>query len=199
MPRAKWVAGVLTVTVLCTGVGILRSSEGAEPVAASTADALPSQVLGLSGHRRLVRQLEHAGSHASGKGARPARAGIAPLRPARPLRLRIPGLGVDVPLAADRPDGGGVSWDTDAPTPGAAGTAVVAGNGLRLAGVRRGAVVEIARADHRTAVFTVDRISPAGVINEPDRAGPGQRRARLRLISGETVVLARLTGRHRTG
>lgn len=198
MSRAKWVAGMLTVTLLCAGVGILRSSEGAEPVAASTADALPSQVLGLSGHRRLVRQLERAGEHAPAKGSRPARAGVAPLRPAQPLRMRIPSLGVDVPLAADRQDGARVSWDTDAPAPGSPGTAVVTGNGLRLVGVRQGTTVEIARADHRTAVFTVEQVSPAGVITEPDRSGHGQRRARLRLISGETAVLARLTGRHRT-
>ncbi|MFJ5634147.1 hypothetical protein ACIQF5_16025 [Streptomyces goshikiensis] len=238
MPRAKWVVGGLTVALLCTGVGMLRGTEGAAP-AATTTDALPSHALGLSGHRRLVRQLEQAGEHAPGKGARPARSGVAPLHSARPLRLRIPSLGVDVPLEppAGRRDGSGagaghgsgadgagagagtgadtgVVWDADRPTPGAAGTAVVTGNGLRLAGLRRGATIEIARADHRTAVFTVERISPAraqGGGEDPAgpgagpvpagraRSAPGHRRAGLRLMSGETAVLARLTGRHRTG
>ncbi|MFD9267100.1 hypothetical protein ACFWB1_20980 [Streptomyces goshikiensis] len=244
MPRAKWVVGGLTVALLCTGVGMLRGTEGAAP-AATTTDALPSHALGLSGHRRLVRQLEQAGEHAPGKGARPARSGVPPLHSARPLRLRIPSLGVDVPLEApatrrDGPGPGhgtgadgsgagagtgpgastgpgadtGVTWDADRPTPGAAGIAVVTGNGLRLAGLRRGATIEIARADHRTAVFTVERISPAGAPGgEADPAGPGagpvpasrsrsapgHRRAGLRLLDGETAVLARLTGRHRTG
>ncbi|MFD9472855.1 class F sortase [Streptomyces goshikiensis] len=244
MPRAKWVVGGLTVALLCTGVGMLRGTEGAAP-AATTTDALPSHALGLSGHRRLVRQLEQAGEHAPGKGARPARSGVPPLHSARPLRLRIPSLGVDVPLEApatrrDGPGRGhrtgadgsgagagtgpgastgpgadtGVTWDADRPTPGAAGIAVVTGNGLRLAGLRRGATIEIARADHRTAVFTVERISPAGAPGgEADPAGPGagpvpasrsrsapgHRRAGLRLLDGETAVLARLTGRHRTG
>ncbi|MFG2711317.1 hypothetical protein ACGFX2_12235 [Streptomyces goshikiensis] len=233
MPRAKWVVGGLTVALLCTGVGMLRGTEGAAPTASTTTDALPSHALGLSGHRRLVRQLEQAGEHATGKGARPARTGVPPLHSSRPLRLRIPSLGVDVPLDAPaaRRDGSGavrgtgadgsgtgagtgVTWDADRPTPGAAGIAVVTGNGLRLAGLRRGATVEIARADHRTAVFTVERISPAGAPGaEADPAGtgagpvpatrsrsaPGHRRAGLRLLSGETAVLARLTGRHRTG
>lgn len=239
MPRAKWVVGGLTVTLLCTGVGMLRGTEGAAPTASTTTDALPSHALGLSGHRRLVRQLEQAGEHATGKGARPARTGVPPLHSARPLRLRIPSLGVDVPLdapaarrygsgagagrgtgadesgtGAGSGAGSGVTWDTDRPTPGAAGIAVVTGNGLRLHGLRRGATVEIARADHRTAVFTVERISPAGAPGaEADPAGtgagpvpatrsrsaPGHRRAGLRLLNGETAVLARLTGRHRTG
>ncbi|MFG2410873.1 class F sortase [Streptomyces goshikiensis] len=244
MPRAKWVVGGLTVALLCTGVGMLRGTEGAAP-AATTTDALPSHALGLSGHRRLVRQLEQAGEHAPGKGARPARSGVPPLHSARPLRLRIPSLGVDVPLEApatrrDGPGPGhgigadgsgagagtgpgastgpgadtGVTWDADRPTPGAAGIAVVTGNGLRLAGLRRGATIEIARADHRTAVFTVERISPAGspggeadpagpgaglVPASRSRSAPGHRRAGLRLLDGETAVLARLTGRHRTG
>ncbi|WP_327300850.1 hypothetical protein [Streptomyces goshikiensis] len=242
MPRAKWVVGGLTVALLCTGVGMLRGTEGAAP-AATTTDALPSHALGLSGHRRLVRQLEQAGEHAPGKGARPARSGVAPLHSARPLRLRIPSLGVDVPLEPpagrrEGPGGGhgsgadgsgsgdgsgagtgtgadtGVTWDADRPTPGAAGIAVVTGNGLRLAGLRRGATIEIARADHRTAVFTVERISPAearGGGEDPagpgagpvpagrSRSAPGHRRAGLRLLSGESAVLARLTGRHRTG
>ncbi|MFI6006234.1 hypothetical protein ACIA98_38670 [Streptomyces sp. NPDC051366] len=193
MPRAKWVVGVLTVALLGTGIGMLRSTEGARPTAATAADALPSRALGLSGHRRLVEQLEHSGQHAAAKGPRPARAaGITPLRAARPLRLHIPSLGVDLPLGGD---GDEASWDHDTPAPGSAGTAVVTAADLRLAELRRGLTVEIARADGRTAVFTVDRVSPGSFSGRGQRPG----RAQLRLVSGETTVLARLTGRHRTG
>ncbi|MEU7553417.1 class F sortase [Streptomyces sp. NPDC044571] len=192
MARAKVVVGVLTVALLCGGVGMLRSTEGARPSAVTAADALPSRALGLSGHRRLVSQLEHAGHQASGKGTRPARAAaIAPLRAVRPLRLHIPSLGVDVPLTGD---GDEAAWDTDSPAPGSAGTSVVTADDLRLAELRRGLTVEIARADHRIAVFTVDRVSPAGVTRRGQRAG----RAQLRLVSGETTVMARLTGQRRT-
>ncbi|MFE2527617.1 hypothetical protein ACFXEL_25615 [Streptomyces sp. NPDC059382] len=227
MPRAQWIVAAVTVTLLCTGVGMLRSSDGAPPAAGTVADSLPSRALGLSGHRRLVRELEHSGGHAPGNGARSARGGLpgpaAPMRAAPPVRLVIPALGLDVPLTADPEDGDAIRWDADGPAPGAAGTAVVTGNGLRLGELRRGLTIEIARADHRTAVFTVDRVSPARVPGPSGRSGehagersgrepgertggtserrPGERtgrRAQLRLISGETAVVARLTGRHRT-
>ncbi|MEV0410374.1 class F sortase [Streptomyces sp. NPDC050448] len=193
MPRAKWVVGVLTVALLGAGIGMLRSTEGGRPTAATAADALPSRALGLSGHRRLVEQLEHAGQHIPGRGARPARAtALTPMRAARPLRLHIASLGVDLPLGGD---GAETSWDHDSPAPGSAGTAVVTTADLRLAELRRGLTIEIPRADRRTAVFTVDRVSPTGVSGRGQRPG----RAQLRLISGETTVLARLTGQHRTG
>ncbi|WP_327284480.1 MULTISPECIES: class F sortase [unclassified Streptomyces] len=191
MPRAKWVVGVTTVALLGSGIVMLRSTEGGRPTAATAADALPSRALGLSGHRRLVEQLEHAGHHAPGKGSRPARgAAVTPLRAVPPLRLHIPSLGVDLPL-----DGDEATWDRDSPAPGSAGTAVVTAADLPLAELRRGLTIEIARTDRRTAVFTVDRVSPAGSGRGQQRAG----RAQLRLVSGETIVLARLTGQHRTG
>ncbi|MEU9717651.1 class F sortase [Streptomyces sp. NPDC047976] len=194
MSRAQWAAVALTTTLLCTGIGLLRGSSGAEPAAASVTDALPSRALGLSGHRRLVRGLEQSGVH--GPAADRRTVAVPPMRAARPLRLRIPSLGVDLPLAGGPQDGGGAAgWDTDGPAPGSAGTAVVTGDGLPLAGLRRGRVIEIPRADHRTAVFTVERVSPHAVTAP---AGDGGL-ARLRLVSGETSVLARLTGPRRTG
>ncbi|MFI5615956.1 class F sortase [Streptomyces sp. NPDC051567] len=192
MSRAKWVVGALTVALLFTGMGVLHHSEGARPSATTPDDALPSRALGLSGHRRLVRELEHSGEHAPVAGARPARGALAPLRAARPLRLRIPALGVDLPLTGDRE---GAVWDTGSPAPGAAGTAVVTtGSGPRLDGLRRGQSVEITRADGRTAVFSVLRVSSGEAGGRGSRAG----RAQLRLVSGETTVLARLTGQRRT-
>ncbi|MFB6618708.1 hypothetical protein ACIGFK_11935 [Streptomyces sp. NPDC085524] len=200
MPRAKWVVAALTVTLLSTGIGVLQSTEGARPTAstATTDDSLPSRALGLSGHRRLVRQLEHAEEHTPGKGARsprtapgPLRAVRGPLRAARPLRLRIPSLRVDLPLTGTD---GAATWDSGSPAPGSAGTASVTGAGLRLGELRPGRTVEIPRADGRTAVFTVVEISPGEVSGTEDPAG----RPQLRLVGGETAVLARLTGQRRT-
>ncbi|WP_405979854.1 hypothetical protein [Streptomyces sp. NBC_00158] len=200
MSRAQWAAAALTVTLLCTGVSLLRGSTGAEPAPASVTDALPSRALGLSGHRRLVRGLEQSGAHGPSAhgpvGAERRTVSAPPMRAARPLRLRIPSLGVDLPLARGPQDGeGGAGWDTDGPAPGSAGTAVVTGDGLPLAGLRRGRIIEIPRADHRTAVFTVERVSPHAVTAPAGDTGL----ARLRLVSGETSVLARLTGPRRTG
>ncbi|MFA7762022.1 hypothetical protein ACGFNX_16595 [Streptomyces sp. NPDC048723] len=198
MPRAKWAVASLTVVLLSTGIAVLQRTEGARPAAVTTDDALPSRALGLSGHRRLVRELEQSGEHTPGTGARsprtapgPLRAVTAPLRAARPLRLRIPSLGVDVPLTGGRE---AVAWDTGGPAPGAAGTAVMTVEGLRLGELRRGRTIEIPRADSRTAVFTVVRISPGRASGH--EGAPG--RAQLRLVGGETAVLARLTGQRRT-
>ncbi|MCJ0868652.1 class F sortase [Streptomyces sp. AP-93] len=220
MPRAKWVVGVLTVALLCTGLGVLRTSEGGRPAAPTAGDALPSRVLGLSGPRRLARQLEHSGGHTTGKGSRrPGRSGVTALPASLPLRLLIPALGTDLPLAGgtppagDTPPGGGpyaadlqpgaadakppvpdsAVWDSVSPAPGAAGTAVVSADLPRLGELRRGQTIEVARADRRTAVFTVTRVSP-GISG---RGGPSGR-AQLRLVSGETAVLARLTGHRRS-
>lgn len=203
MPRAKSVVTALTVVLLATGIGALQRTEGAAPVAATTDDALPSRALGLSDHRRLARQREHAGEYVPGHGARSPRTAAGPLRPvtgplraARPLRLRVPSLGIDVPVTGS-PDGTDgrdeASWLTGGPAPGSAGTAVISGAGLDLAGLQRGRTVEISRDDGRTAVFTVIRLSPGASGGREDRAG----RSRLRLVGGETAVLARLTGQRR--
>lgn len=66
--------------------------------------------------------------------------------------------------------------------------------GLPLGELRRGRTIEIPRADSRTAVFTVVRISPGRASGHEGPPG----RAQLRLVGGETAVLARLTGQRRT-
>ncbi|MFJ6480915.1 MULTISPECIES: hypothetical protein [unclassified Streptomyces] len=198
MPRAKWAVASLTVVLLSTGIAALQRTEGARPAAVTTDDALPSRALGLSGHRRLVRELEQSGEHAAGTGTRspsaahgPLRTVTGPLRAARPLRLRIPSLDVDVPLTGGRTE---YAWDTGSPAPGTAGTAVVTVAGLRLDELRRGRTIEIPRADSRTAVFTIVRISPGRASGHEGAHG----RAQLRVVGGETAVLARLTGQRRT-
>ncbi|MER5731034.1 class F sortase [Streptomyces sp. NPDC002138] len=208
MHRPKWIVGGVTVALLCTGLVLLRSTDGADgdPGAAGAAgtsskapaEGFPSRALGLSGHRRLVEQLEdgreeHAG-HGPGHGPRrgAGRAGVAPLAAARPLRLRIPDLAVDIPLTAGSA-GSAVGWDVDSPTPGSAGTAMVSGESatLHLATLRKGRTIEIPRADGRTAVFTIDHV---GTLRAP---GAGKR-AELRVVTGETAVHAHLTGTRRT-
>ncbi|EFL16171.1 predicted protein, partial [Streptomyces sp. C] len=132
MSRAQWAAVALTATLLCTGIALLRGSSGAEPAAASVTDALPSRALGLSGHRRLVRGLEQSGVH--GPAADRRTVAVPPMRASRPLRLRIPSLGVDLPLAGGPQDG--VVRPAGTPTARLRGlpTAVVTGDGLPLAG-----------------------------------------------------------------
>ncbi|MEU8760543.1 class F sortase [Streptomyces sp. NPDC048659] len=99
-----------------------------------------------------------------------------PLPAARPVRVRVPSVRVDAPLAAvgldtegwidapppDRPALAG--WFTGAVTPGERGTAVLVGHvdtpegrGVfhDLGALTRDRRVEIVRADGRTAVFTV--------------------------------------------
>lgn len=230
MRRATSVVTALTVVLLATGIAVLQHTEGADPSVAATDDALPSRALGLSDHRRLARQRELPGGDDSADGPRSPRTAAGPLRPvtgplrdARPLRLRVPGLGIDVrvtraPGGYDGPgsptgdqgagpsagqDGhagrgghprpgrsGDVAWHSGGPAPGAAGTAVIGGPGLDLAGLRPGRTVEVTRDDGRTAVFTVIRVSPGPSGESDDGAG----RPRLRLIGGESSVLAQLTG-----
>ncbi|MFD6280361.1 class F sortase, partial [Streptomyces sp. NPDC060209] len=130
---------------------------------------------------------------------------VKPLPPSTPLRLRIPALKVDAPMmklalnAAGAleppPDNNPVltGWYAGGTVPGAVGTAVTAGHvdtsvgpGAfhQLGSVRKGATVEIARADGRTAVFTVYAVEVYNKKNFPDRKvyGPSAR-PELRVIT----------------
>ncbi|MFG2297001.1 class F sortase [Streptomyces sp. NPDC048603] len=155
-------------------------------------------------------------------------AGIAPLTGSPPTRIRIPSIGVDAPLTGlglerdgslqvpPTDDRNLAGWYRDGTTPGAAGTAIVVGHVDRAAGpavfyrlgaVRRGATVEVPRADGRTAVFTVHAVEVYDADAFPDERvyGPA-RRAELRVITcggrfspgsgyrGNVVVFAHLTG-----
>jgi sortase (surface protein transpeptidase) len=105
--------------------------------------------------------------------ARPA--GPAALPRSRPVRVRIPAIGIDTTELTGigvEPSGelevprgpGPVGWFTGAPTPGSLGPAVLAGhvswNGahgvfFRLGRLAAGDTVQVTRADGRTATFTV--------------------------------------------
>ncbi|MFJ2820619.1 class F sortase [Streptomyces toxytricini] len=162
-------------------------------------------------------------------GGQPGRpGGIDPLPGSPPVRVRIPSIGVDAPLTGlglgadgslDVPPPGRrdlAGWYRDGTTPGAVGTAVVVGHVdhasgpavfYRLGALRRGAAIEVRRADGRTAVFTVHAVEVYDADRFPDARvyGPSPR-AELRVITcggdfsphtgyeGNVVVFAHLTG-----
>ena len=94
-----------------------------------------------------------------------------------PVRLRVPGIGVDSKLMAlglerdgslETPPGGfPAGWFTKAPTPGEVGPAIIAGHvrydtpGVfaRLTEVRRGDRIMVDRRDRTTATFRVTRLA----------------------------------------
>jgi Sortase domain len=117
-----------------------------------------------------------AGGRTTGGAATALPPAHAPLTRATPSRVLIPALRVDAPLtgvglaaddglAAPPPaDRNLAGWFTGGPTPGEQGTAVVDGHVdnargpavfYGLGALRRGNTVDVLRADHRTAVFTV--------------------------------------------
>ncbi|PWI20914.1 class F sortase [Streptomyces sp. Act143] len=157
---------------------------------------------------------------------RPAVSAPRPLPPSRATRLLIPYLDVDAPvtdLRLDRhrrleaPPGDDpnlVGWYKDGPAPGGQGTAVVVGHldtdtgpavFAGLSELKRGRLIEVRRADGRTAVYRVDAVREYDKAHFPDREVYGSRgRPELRLItcggaydrrtgySGNLVVFARL-------
>jgi hypothetical protein len=114
-----------------------------------------------------------------------------PLPTAKPLRVRIPSIGVDAPLTALSLDSGGrlqpppesrrnlAGWYADGTAPGSAGPAIIAGHVdnahgpavfYGLGSLQRGDTVDVLRSDHRTAVFLVDDVAVF-----PKNAFPDQR------------------------
>jgi hypothetical protein len=144
-----------------------------------------------------------------------------------PVRIRIPRIRVDAPVAGLglNPDGtlgtpppdnrNLAGWYTGSTTPGAPGNAVMAGHVDTRSGpavfwglgaLHKGDTVEVLRADHRTAVFTVDAIEvyPKSAFPSARVYGPTAR-PELRLITcgggysasrgylGNVVLYAHLT------
>ncbi|MFF5424545.1 MULTISPECIES: class F sortase [unclassified Streptomyces] len=128
-----------------------------------------------------------------------------PLPPSEPVRLRIPETGVDAPVtglglaangaldvppAADRNLAG---WYEDGTTPGAKGTAIVAGHVdnaegpavfYTLGALKKGHRIEVDRRDGRTAVFTVDAVEVYANEDFPDKKVYGEAdRAEIRVIT----------------
>ncbi|MQY38839.1 hypothetical protein SRB17_68530 [Streptomyces sp. RB17] len=112
-----------------------------------------------------------------------------PLPRSRPTSLRIPSLGVDAPITAIGLDGERqletppvdkpklVGWYQGGPTPGESGTAIAVGHRdtttgpavfATLAFVKPCKVIEVKRADGRTAVYTVDRMKVFDKAGFPD-------------------------------
>ncbi|WP_329425884.1 class F sortase [Streptomyces sp. NBC_01268] len=150
-----------------------------------------------------------------------------PLAASLPVRVRIASVRIDAPVAEVGLDADGwieapppderasAGWFTGAVTPGERGTAVVVGHvdtpegrGVfyDLGALAKGRRVEIARADGRTAVFTVYGIEVVPKDGFPaDRVYGSTGRPELRLITcggpyaqdggyeGNVVVSARLT------
>ncbi|MBZ4320310.1 class F sortase [Streptomyces sp. SCA2-4] len=130
---------------------------------------------------------------------------IRPLPPVTPVRVRIPEIKVDAPLRGLRllPDGSLASpprddrnlagWYEAGTAPGAIGTAVVAGHVdtptgpavfYSLGALKKKDIVEIVRADGRTAVFTIDAIEVYDRGDFPSRKVYGASgRAELRVIT----------------
>ncbi|MCX5198097.1 class F sortase [Streptomyces sp. NBC_00249] len=196
--------GGLVALAACVGVWLVSSGSGeiVRPPLPSPSEALSGQAL-------------YPGS-------------IGPLPGSPPTRIRIPSIRVDAPLTGLGLNRDGslevppparrdlAGWYRGGTAPGATGTAVVAGHVddasgpavfYHLGALRRGAAIEVARTDGRTAVFTVHAVEvhDAGAFPDARVYGPSPR-AELRVITcgggfsprtgyqGNVVVFAHLTG-----
>ncbi|MFC1436883.1 class F sortase [Streptacidiphilus sp. N1-10] len=164
-------------------------------------------------------------SHPASAGPQP----LAVLAPAVPTRVRIPAIGVDAPLTALylEPDGqlaapsetdrNLAGWYRAGTSPGSIGTAIIAGHVdthqgpavfYGLGALKKGNTIEVDRADHVDAFFTVDAVEAYAATGFPDRKvyAPAAR-PELRLITcgagfdkkrqqylGNVVVFAHMTG-----
>ncbi|MFC8590446.1 class F sortase [Streptomyces atroolivaceus] len=155
--------------------------------------------------RTVAPQPTTAEAFAAGSGPRPGTRVAEPLRPSAPVRIRIPGIGVDAPMTGlglgpggslDVPPSGDpnlAGWYEDGTPPGAEGTAIVAGHVdnaegpsvfYALGSLKKGSTVEIGRKDGRTAVFSVDAVEVYDKDDFPDeRVYDPTPHASLRLIT----------------
>ncbi|GGP39094.1 MULTISPECIES: class F sortase [Streptomyces] len=217
--------GWLLCIAACVGVWLVRQgTETTEPPQPSRAQAFTTTE-SFTGAASSAPAPPHARVGEARTGG--ALAGAA-LAPSEPVRVRIPAIRVDAPvmrlgLARDGslevpPPGrsGSAGWYKDGAAPGADGTAVLAGHVddargpavfYALGALKKGGRIEVARADRRTAVFTVDAVEVYPNDAFPDRRvyGPAGR-PELRVITcgggfseksgyrGNVVVFAHLTG-----
>ena len=125
---------------------------------------------------RSAPQAPHTTASASPTARRPAGRSLPR---SQPVRLRIPKISVDAPFtdlfiapdgrlqAPPAADTNLVGWHADGPSPGEAGTAVIAGHVdtatsaavfVYLSRLAKGDVFQVLRADGRTASFVVDSV-----------------------------------------
>ncbi|MFI6492620.1 class F sortase [Streptomyces sp. NPDC050564] len=223
---------VVVVALVVGGVRWAGDDEPAGPVVAAGAELADPAVAGrLAGGTNSRR----AGGDERGAKPRrlpPARP-VRPAPPPKPLprspatSLRIPYFGLEAPIVGLRLDRERrlaappvnnpklVGWYEGGPTPGESGTAVAVGHRdtrtgpavfVALGQLRPGRLVEVRRADGRTAVYTVDAVKTYEKAHFPDKEVYGDRgRPELRLITcggvydrkrgyaGNVVVFAHLT------
>lgn len=128
-----------------------------------------------------------------------------PLPAAVPRRLGVPGLDLDLPVAAaERAKPDTVAWFADGVTPGESGIALMVTPVAlpHMETLRPGSALRVERADDRTAEFTVEDVEVVAPVERPDAQRVREsRRAELRLIvcaddacTGGVLVSAYLTG-----
>ncbi|MGW0733787.1 class F sortase [Streptomyces sp. NPDC002851] len=200
--------GTLTTVALCVGSWLL---------ALGTSDHAPPQP-------SRAQAAERPASHRSAARQEPP---VPALPPSPPARLRIASLGVDAPMTGLRLQADGsleappaerrnlAGWYEAGTTPGARGTAIVAGHVdnaegpavfYDLGALRKGRAIEVDRVDGRTAVFTVDAVEAYDSRAFPnDKVYGAASRPELRVITcgggfsnktgylGNVVVFAHLT------
>jgi sortase (surface protein transpeptidase) len=171
---------VVTVAALCSGAWLVRSG------GATHAPPQPS-----AAQARTQPPHPESASRA--------------LPPSPPLRIRIPGIGVNAPLMglgltptgsldvppAEREDLAG--WYEAGTTPGERGTAIVAGHVdnadgpsvfYRLGALEKGGAIQVERLDGSTALFSVDAVEVYDTKDFPDEKVYGAaKRAELRVIT----------------
>ncbi|MFC0601618.1 class F sortase [Streptomyces palmae] len=149
--------------------------------------------------------LYHASEPAPRVDARPVATAHPPLSASPATALSIPALELEAPVTEVGLDPRGhlatppvddarlAGWYRGGPAPGEQGTSVIVGhrdtrNGpavfLNLDDLDPGDTVKVARADHRTAVFTVDKVRTYTKAHFPDRRVYGSTgRPELRLLT----------------
>lgn len=223
-PRPKLVRRSLLAVPACAavGLGVVLIGQGLQTL---TPPPQPSAAQGFPAYASLPTPVQVPAPRVTP----PPR----PLAPSTPTRVRIPAIGVNAPLTALALQASGqlaapasedrnlAGWYRAGTSPGAVGTAVIAGHVdtdggpavfYNLGALGRGALVDVDRADGVTAEFTVDAVEAYASEGFPSRKvyGPAGR-PELRLITcgagfdkarqeylGNVVAFAHLTGSHPT-
>lgn len=181
---------VLTaLTTVLVSLGIALISNGAQPM---TPPPRPGTAQAFPTHSGMTRPSQFPATD-------------SPLPPSIPTRVRIPAIHVEAPLAGLdlEPDGllaappeddrNLAGWYRDSTSPGAIGTAILAGHVdtaqgpavfYDLGALTKGTTVELDRTDGRTALFTIDAVEAYTATDFPDHKVYGRAsRPELRMIT----------------